>query len=213
MSAPLARRPRFLASVPEMPTAEPVRFPHAPHAGELGRGPVAPLRAGALPGQLPAATAPAPAPDPQLAELRRDAMQKVNAALDTLRAQADRLAEQARADAIEIGFQVARKILETEVRQSPEALFALVRSAIRRAGESRRVAVRVAPEDAVLLQSEAGRAALEGVTAARIEFLPDPSLQRGDCVVDTDFGQVDGRLSTRLAEVRRAVDGASEGAA
>ena len=213
MPAPLARRPRFLASVPEVPTAEPARFPHAQPAGEPGRSPLGPQRAAALPGQLPAAPAQGAAPDAQLAELRRDAMQKVNAALDTLRAQADRLAEQARADAIEIGFQVARKILETEVRQSPEALFALVRSAIRRAGESRRVAVRVAPEDAALLQSDAGRAALEGVTAARVEFVADPSLQRGDCMVDTDFGQVDGRLSTRLAEVRRAVDGASEGAA
>jgi flagellar assembly protein FliH len=202
MSAPLARRPRFLASVPEVPTAEPARFPHAQHAGDGARSPAgAAQRTASLP------------PGPDLAELRRDAMQKVNAALETLRAQADRLAEQARADAIEIGFQVARKILEIEVRQSPEALFALVRSAIRRAGESRRIAVRVAPEDAALLQSDAGRAALDGVTAARVEFLPDNSLQRGDCVVDTDFGQVDGRLSTRLAEVRRAVDGASEGAA
>jgi flagellar biosynthesis/type III secretory pathway protein FliH len=31
--------------------------------------------------------------------------------------------------------------------------------------------------------------------------------------VDADFGQVDGRLTTRLAEVRRAVDQAGEGVA
>jgi flagellar assembly protein FliH len=137
----------------------------------------------------------------------------VAAALEMLRAQADRLAEQARSDALEIGFQVARKILETEIRQSPDALFALVRSAVRRAGESRRVALRLAPEDAAILQSESGRRALDGLTAARIEIVPDAALQRGDCAVDTDFGQVDGRLGTRLAELRRAVDAASEGAA
>ncbi|GEJ56994.1 FliH/SctL family protein [Anaeromyxobacter diazotrophicus] len=208
MTTPLARRPRFLASLPEVPSAEPARFPaaaaRAPAAGSPARTPAPPA------GALPAARVEVEVP---LAEIRRDAMEKVNAALETLRAQADRLAEQARADAIEIGFQVARKILELEVRQSPEALFALVRSAVRRAGESRRIAVRLAPDDAALLQSEAGRAALDGVTAARVEFLADAALERGDCVVDTDFGQVDGRLSTRLAEVRRAVDGASEGAA
>jgi len=204
MSTPLARRPRFLASIPEVSSAEPARFPPANRPGAAARA-AAPFAGPRGEGD--------PATDARLADIRRDAMDKVNAALQTLRAQADRLAEQARSDAIEIGFQVARKILELEVRQSPEALFALVRSAVRRAGESRRIAVRLAPDDAALLQSDAGRVALDGVSAARVEFLADAALERGDCVVDTDFGQIDGRLSTRLAEVRRAVDGASEGAA
>jgi flagellar assembly protein FliH len=206
MATPLARRPRFLADVPEAPHPEPARFTHAsqrpaplprPTAG--AHAPVQPLQPGVEPADL--------------AALRREAMEKVSAALETLRAHAHRLAEQARSDAIEIGFHVARKILETELHQNPEALFALVRGAVRRAGESRRIAVRVAPEDAPLLQSDAGRAALDGLTSARIELTADPGLQRGDCAVDTDFGRVDGRLGTRLAEIRRAVDAAGEGAA
>ncbi len=202
MPTPATRRPRFLAEVPEAPAPEPVRFPSAgprpPHA----------------PAQPPCPTPAAPTPTaPDVAEIRRAALERVSGAVETLRAQADRLAEQARADAIEIAFQVARKILETEIHQNPEALFALVRSAIRRAGESRRVAIRLAPEDAAALQSAEGVAATEGLTSARIEYFPDPSLQRGDCLVDTDFGQVDGRLGTRLAELRRAADVAAEGAA
>ena len=204
----LARRPAFLASIPVTSTAEPARFAHAHRPG-----------AGARPATGSARTAPLGDPlastrgeGEGLADVRREAMEKVDAALSTLRAQAEHLAEQARSDAIEIGFQVARKILETELRQSPEALFALVRSAVRRAGESRRIVVRLAPDDAALLRSEDGRSTLDGVTAARVEYLPDPSLQRGDCLVETDFGQVDGRLATRLSEIRRAVD-AAEGAA
>jgi len=206
MDTQLARRPRFLADVPETPTPELARFAHATQ-----RAAPATRQAKSAHGQVPAP--PTEAESIDLAALRRDAMDKVAAALATLRAQADHLAEQARSDAIEIGFQVARKILETELRQGPEALFALVRSAVRRAGESRRIAVRVTPDDASLLQAEAGRAALDGLSSARIELVSDPSLQRGDCMVDTDFGQVDGRLETRLAEIRRAVDAAGEGAA
>jgi flagellar assembly protein FliH len=197
-----ARRPRFLADVPDAPTAEPVRFLH-PHPRTPGPRPAADGGAAAQP-------APPSPPLPDLTALRREAMEKVAAALETLRAQADHLAEQARSDAIEIGFLVARRILETEVRQSPETLFALVRAAVRRAGESRRIALRVAPDDAPLLQSDAGRAALEGLSSARIELVSDAGLQRGDCLVDTDFGQVDGRLGTRLSELRRAVDAAGE---
>lgn len=210
MATPLARRPRFLADLPEAPSAAPVRF--APGAGQASHPRAHAVDRHRDPRSLPAA-APSPAESLDAAGVRREAMEKVAGALETLRAHADRLAEQARSDAIEIGFLVARKILETELRQNPEALFALVRAALRRAGESRRIAVRVAPEDASLLQSEAGRAALDGLTSARIELVSDPGLQPGDCMVDTDFGQVDGRLGTRLAELRRAVDAAGEGAA
>ena len=201
MTTRTPRRPRFLAGVPETPSATPAQFTSA-----RARGVPAPL-----PSPAPHLAAPVAAtPPPDRGELRRETMERLAVALEMLREQAIRLAEQARGDAVEIGFQVARKVLETEVRQSPEAVFALVRSALRRAGDSRRIAIRVAPEDAELLESEPGRQALDGLTAARVECVADPSLQRGDCVVDADFGQVDGRLGTRLAEIRRAVDAAAE---
>src|SRR3990172_3058480 len=142
-----ARRPRFLTEVPEAPSTEPVRFAHA-----------GPREKRAPPPQ--AATAPSlpSPPPPDLAEIRSEALERVGAAVEMLRAQAARLAEQARADAIEVAFQVARKILETEISQNPEALFALVRSAVRRAGESRRVAIRLAPDDAALPRVPVGTA-------------------------------------------------------
>jgi flagellar assembly protein FliH len=201
MTTPFTRRPRFLAGVPEAPAPEPARFASLSPRPALAAPP---------PAEPPPA---APLPVPDLAALRQDALERVEAAVATLRAQADRLAEQARGDAIEIGFQVARRILESELRQNPDALFALVRSALRRAGDSRRVNVRVAPEDLARLRSEEARGHLDGLTAARVEYVSDPALQPGDCVVDADFGQVDGRLTTRLAEVRRAVDQAGEGVA
>ncbi len=200
-----ARKPHFLSGVPDVPVAVPARFAPASQRGVLP-GPVPRSLAHAAAPEAPSAPSVSAA---DLEAIRRDALDRVDAAVEMLRAQADRLAEGARADAIEIAFQVARKILEIEIRQSPEALFALVRSAVRRAGDSRRVAIRLAPDDAAALQSEVGKAALEGVTAARIEIVADPGLSSGDCVVDTDFGQVDGRLSTRLSEIRRAVDGVS----
>ena len=206
--AALARRPRFLGDVPTSAVAQPPRFAAAsPQPG------LAASRSFA--GAVPPSPDLSPRPSGGRGEIdgvaaaaedaRREALQRVATALETLRAHAERLAQAARSDAIEIGFQVASKILELEVRQNPEALFALVRSALRRAGESRRITLRLAPEDAAKLQATSSGTALEGLSAARLEIVRDASLQPGDCVVDTDFGQVDGRIGTRLAEVRRAV--------
>ncbi|HEY7726619.1 MAG TPA: FliH/SctL family protein [Anaeromyxobacteraceae bacterium] len=200
MAIDAPRRPRFLAAVPDALRPEAARFARTrPSPARTAAAPAAPA-----PGELQAGAG---------EEARREALSRVSQALETLRAQTSSLAEQARADALEIGFQVARKILESEVRTSPEPLFALVKSALRRAGDARRVVLRLAPDDAARVQTETGRASLDGVTAARVEVFPDPALQPGDCLVETDFGQIDGRLETRIAELRRAVRSAVEGAA
>jgi flagellar assembly protein FliH len=194
------RRPRFLAAIPEATQPTPLRFPRAGAAAPAAHHP---------PAHPPASAAGhdhAPAARADLGEVRREALQRVAGAVETLRAQAAHLAEQARADALEIGFLVARTLLEAEVRQNPQAVFQLVRQAVRRAGDSRRIAVRLAPDDAAAVNAENARAPLFGPAAARVEVLADAALARGDCVVDTDFGRVDGRLETRLAELRRAVE-------
>lgn len=194
-------RPRFLAAVPAEPRPQPAPFIAGGSRPRREQRPE-----GRLCGDDQAAAAGSDA-------ARRQALERVGEALQSLRAEASRLAEQAHTDALEVGFLVARKILETELRVSPEPLFALVKSALRRAGDSRRISLRVDPESAARLQGEQGRAELDGLTVARIEVFPDPALQPGDCLVETDYGQIDGRLETRLGELRRAVEATVEGAA
>jgi flagellar assembly protein FliH len=155
--------------------------------------------------------APEPPTSEELTAIRKEAMERVSEATALLRLQAQNLADQARADIIEIAVQIARRILETEIQTNPEALFGLVRSALKRAGDSRRVVVKLSPDDAALADADKQRAAPDALTAARIEVLADPALARGDVVVETDFGKVDGRLQTRLGEMRRALQCAVEG--
>lgn len=142
----------------------------------------------------------------------RESLDRIAMAIENMRLMAERLAEQARSDALEVAFQIARRILEMELSTSSEPLFALVRSAVRRAGESRSVAIRLSPADAAAIEG-AGARALADVTVAQVKLVPDASLQRGDCVVEADFGTVDGRLGTRFGELRRAVAPAFGGSA
>lgn len=146
---------------------------------------------------------PEPPPGPSTAEQLASALRRLEDA------SAD-LAEQARVDAVEIAFQVARRIVEAELRSGPEPAISLARAAIRRAGESRQLVLRMHPEDALAVETAEGGAASLAPGVASIRVVPDPSLSRGDCVVEGDHGLVDGRLSTRLAQVRRAIEGVLE---
>ena len=193
-----ARRPGFLAAVSD--GADP-RTPG--FAGAHGTRGI-PSRPAPRAGPGPAArNEPAGPTAEEAAALRAEAMEKVAHAVEVLRLQGERLSEQVRSDALEIGFLVARRILEAELSTSPDALFSLVRSAVRKAGESRRVVVRVHPEHLTLVEG-AVASGEAGVSAARVEVAADGGLEPGDCVVETDFGTVDGRLRTRLEELFRA---------
>jgi len=125
------------------------------------------------------------------------------AAAESLRLIGARLAEQARSDSLEIAFSIARRILEAELSASPEPLFAMVRSAVRRVGDAREVVLKVSPASAALVEAQP-RESL-GLTMARVSVVADPSLQGGDCIVESDLGTVDGRLGSRLEELRRAL--------
>jgi flagellar assembly protein FliH len=170
-----------------------------------------PPPAAAAPPPLPRAVPPPPPPQPIAAapdsDLRVAMMARVQMAVEKLRHEGERLAEQARADTLEIAFQIARRILEQELRTGPDALFALVRSAVRRAGDVRRVLIRVAPQDVQLLEGDSGKAALQTITVARVEIVGDAALTPGDVIVESAEARIDGRLSSRLNELHEAVQG------
>ncbi len=150
----------------------------------------------------PLVSAPHPEPLPRPGE-RETKSEHLKLALETLKAQGERLAEQARSDALELGILIARRILEKEITANLDGIFSLLKSAIRRAGEDHITRVRVNPDDLERLQG----AASSDFSMGKIELEGDPSLGRGDVMVDTEQHTIDGRLSTRFEELVRQLDG------
>jgi hypothetical protein len=151
---------------------------------------------------------PLPQPGPEFAE-------RLARAVADLRRAGERVAEQASADALEMALLIARRILESELAAGPAALNSLIRTAIGRLGESRTIQLRLNPGDAAAVRAageggEDGKGvkdikdgAVGGLSLARVEIRADAALSPGDCIVDGEHGTVDGRLATRLDEVRR----------
>jgi len=152
----------------------------------------------AAPSFEPLHSEPAPRPGfPPWAE------EKLRAAIEALRAQGERLAEQARSDALELGLLIARRIVERELSANLDSVFSLIKSAIRRAGEDHVTRVRLSPADAARFE-QAGRA---DFSLGKITVESDPNLILGDVMVDTEHHSIDGRLHTRFEEITRQLDG------
>ena len=139
---------------------------------------------------------PMPQPGPEFAE-------RLARAVADLRRTGERLAEQTTADALEMAMLIARRIIEGELKTNPAALTGLIRSAVARLGESRKIQLRLHPGDAANVEAAGDGGPLAGVAIARVEIRPDAMLSPGDCIVDGEQGTVDGRVATRLEEVRR----------
>jgi flagellar assembly protein FliH len=139
--------------------------------------------------------------------------ERTSSAIELLRATAERLAAEARTDALEIGFLVARRILEMELTASAEPLVNLVRSAVRRLGESRRIVVHLSPTDAQAMNAiieSRGAQAVAQAAISKVEVVADASLGRGDCLVEGDLVTVDGRINARIEELRRVLDASAD---
>lgn len=89
-------------------------------------------------------------------------------------------------------------LLDAELRLAPEHIHQVVQRELTRVQTARHVVLRVHPEDLALLDApETLRARHELRAPLRIQA--DASLTRGGCLLDTDIGQIDARLETRLS--------------
>ena len=203
-TAQALRRPSFLGRVGDKPRVQNAAF----KPGNDGRF-RPPVLASTVPSADDGDGRDAAAAVAEAQKLAAQFAERTSAAVDLLRATAERLAAEARTDALEIGFLVARRILEMELSASAEPLVNLVRSAVRRLGESRRIAIHLSSDDAQAMNAiieSRGPQAVAQAAISRVEIVADPSLERGDCLVEGDLVTVDGRINARIEELRRVLE-------
>lgn len=94
---------------------------------------------------------------------------------------------------VELSLAVAERVIGERFERDPAHVRALVEDALQRVRRASDVRVRVHPDDVGALEH------------LEVELAADATLGRGDCVVETDLGEVDGRLSVRLDALRRVL--------
>jgi len=156
---------------------------------------------------LPPPPRPAP-PPPPLPTFPPELAQRLVDVIGLLRSEATRVRDQAVEDSVELAVMVAGHLLQRELGGSRDDLRALIRTAIDRLPEPRRVIVRVSPADAEALRrlpSTAGSDIPLAGPHTVVEIIPDNALSAGDVDIEADEGSVDARLVTRLETIRHAL--------
>lgn len=136
----------------------------------------------------------------------RDQAARVSAVLDHLAQPLAQLDHELERALIGACMQAARRLVAEELELHPDKVAGAVREAVAALGDgARELRIHLHPQDAQLL-----RDSLSLETEAAWKLVPDATLARGDCRINSEAARVDARLATRAAEIERHLLGDEE---
>jgi len=106
-----------------------------------------------------------------------------------------------RRDAVEIAVAMAECLVKHEIRNHPQSAEKILRNALTVVAGQENVKVRVHPHDENLMRAILDDESAEGQVPDHAEIIADRHLQRGGCLIETEFGVVDARIDKQLAVI------------
>lgn len=126
--------------------------------------------------------------------LGRATAQRLNEVLHAAQNAVQGLQQQMAPDLLQLATDIARQVVRQELRCNPQALQPVVAEALDMLGaETKPALVRLNPEDFKHLEAHL-RASLPN---PKVEWLADPSVPAGGCLVESQGAQIDGSLERR----------------
>jgi flagellar assembly protein FliH len=145
-----------------------------------------------------------------LAEARvqaENALAALAAAERSLADMRDAYLTRAEAAAVELAFQIAEKVVGATIAADPEAVLGVVSGALLRTTDRDHLVVEVNPGDFELVRDAAAELAARLGGINRIEVVSERRVEVGGCVVRTEEGEIDARISAQLERVRQLLAG------
>jgi type III secretion protein L len=133
-----------------------------------------------------------------------DAMRQFYEHLLNARALRDSTVADAERDLLRLAVKIAEKIVGREIERDDETLAHIVAAALRGARRHTNIVVRLNPTD--MPQVKSREELLRRLThAAYFDFVADPGVGRGGCIIESDTGTIDAQLETQLRIIERAL--------
>lgn len=113
------------------------------------------------------------------------------------------MAEQSESDLVQLAIEIAKKIVHREVTVDREIVLSLVRVALSRINRRSVARIHLNPDEYQFVLNHREKLG----TGYALELVEDPTIDPGGCVVETDFGDIDARISQQFAEIERGFFG------
>jgi type III secretion system HrpE/YscL family protein len=137
-------------------------------------------------------------------EGRAEALLELNEHLLGAREVRDTALAEAERDLLRLAITIAEKIIGHEIERNSTTLADIIANALRHTRQNEMLTVRIHPADLPLVEVQRER--LNQMSRARfLDFVPDPRVSRGGCIIESESGTVDAQLATQLQVLERAL--------
>ena len=102
---------------------------------------------------------------------------------------------------VELACVLARRIVRRELTHHPEITLEWIREALALVSGAGEITLRLHPSDVATLRNEVDTLVSIFGAAAQARVIPDETISRGGCRVDTQFGSIDQQLESQLARI------------
>jgi len=139
----------------------------------------------------------------QMAEQKTEVVVKrFSRSLEEVASLREKLFKAAERDLVELSLEIAKKLVHREIQIDEKIIATLARVALERLAVKDGIRVTVNPLDAKILREELKE--LLG-DESPVELRTDEDLRRGDCLVESDYGSIDARISEQFKEIEEGL--------
>ena len=141
-------------------------------------------------------------------EGRAEAASQIAEAMETLNQaikERKQIVKDAEGEILRLSLKVAEQIIRSEVSLHRDVCLNIVAEAIARVSDREQIIIKVNREDAEYLKRYKDRltSMLDGVKSFSI--IEDASVEPGGCVIETNLGFIDARISTKIKSIEEAL--------
>lgn len=105
---------------------------------------------------------------------------------------------------IEVAVNISEKIVKHEIEKQT-IIGDSLRESIRKVLGANQIKIKINPDDHEIITSD-GKNILLNESYSKIKFEHDSGIDPGGCYIETEIGNVDSRISTQLAEIKRQLE-------
>lgn len=104
-------------------------------------------------------------------------------------------------DSVRLAVAMAQRIVQQEIQVDPEPVSHMIRSAIKMVNGQSNIKIKAHPEDGEIVRVICNKEMPDADMTGQVEVIADRSIQRGGCLIDTDFGTIDARVEHQLGVI------------
>jgi type III secretion protein L len=138
-------------------------------------------------------------------EARAEVQARAAEELAKAKMQAGALLAEAQGDALALALKIAARIIGRDLEREPEVLAEICATAIESARSAKAMILRVHPDDGKLLREKRPRLMELIGRAVDLSIRDDADVERGGCVIQTEFGTIDGQIRTQFEMLRNVL--------